>query len=154
MKCNDCYMKKHSYDLSFDLSTQNNFHLMHTCKHSSLPHFVEAIEICIHTKNGVTKGLVNYCTSKDFLYVNNHYCNYIIHFRSKREVYSLLPIAICLPTSFNHELIPPTHQTVCTRLPLVSEDIWRYLIEKYPYNEVKIVVKKRPSVDLLPRCGT
>lgn len=73
--------------------------------------------------------------------------------KNKREVYSLLPIAICLPTSFNHELIPPTHQTVCTRLPLVSEDIWRYLIEKYPYDEVKIVVKKRLSVDLLPRCG-
>ena len=66
------------------------------------------------------------------------------------DAFSLLPVAECLPTSYNTELIPPEHTSACTYIPLVSDKLWKHIVSTYPYSMIKVVLERRPSFDLSP----
>ena len=75
----------------------------------------------------------------------------LLSFRCSSDAFSLLPVAVCLPTSYNTDLIPPEDISLCTHVPLVSDKLWKHVVSMYPYSMIKVVVEKRPSFDISPR---
>lgn len=73
-------------------------------------------------------------------------CLYLYYISNRKKSFSLLPVAVCSHLPANMELVPPPGSY--TYLPLVAEEVWSHIVTTYPYNALKIIIEKRPQIDL------